>query len=280
MRPVAVEQHAPLDLMRGVQERSHLRQGRVREAGDVGAVPADPCARHQHVGRPSASIAKTLSKPRASRIASHEIEGCVLLDRERAHELIPDVLKTLYASATDGHGPLAWRGHWLVVSLQDRDGATIGAIWVDDPSDHLLPTTERLQALRAFANQAAAAIEATRHLADMRHLAEHDPLTGLRNRRGFEQRVENARRGAPWPCSSATSTTSSASTTPSTTRPATPCCAASPRSCAARCATTTPGRSSGARSSRSCSRAPTAPAAWPPPSACGAPCARCSPTSR
>jgi diguanylate cyclase (GGDEF)-like protein len=128
---------------------------------------------------------------------AHEIEGCVLLDRERAHELIPEVLKTVYVSATDGDGPLAWRGHWLLVSLQDRDGATIGAIWVDDPSDHLLPTTERLQALRAFANQAAAAIEATRHLADMRHLAEHDPLTGLRNRRDFEQRVDSARRAGP-----------------------------------------------------------------------------------
>ena len=163
---------------------------------------ADMLVPRAWVGWDSADIARFPHPPLAQLAPlldpAHETEGCVLLDRDRAHELIPDVLKTLYASATDGHGPLAWRGHWLVVSLQDRDGATIGAIWVDDPSDHLLPTTERLQALRAFANQAAAAIEATRHLADMRHLAEHDPLTGLRNRRGFEQRVENARRGGPY----------------------------------------------------------------------------------
>ena len=51
VRAVAVEQHAALDLVRGVQERGHLRQRRVREAGDVGVAPAHPRARHQHVGR-------------------------------------------------------------------------------------------------------------------------------------------------------------------------------------------------------------------------------------
>ncbi|MGZ4277450.1 MAG: diguanylate cyclase [Solirubrobacteraceae bacterium] len=126
-----------------------------------------------------------------------ETEGCALLERARAHELAPEAQKTIYASATDGRGPLAWHGHWLLVALHDRDGAVIGMIWADDPGDHLLPTTERLQALRAFANQAAAAVEATRHLDDMRHLAEHDPLTGLRNRRDFEQRIEDARARGP-----------------------------------------------------------------------------------
>ena len=162
---------------------------------------ADVLVPRAWVGWSDADVARLPHPPLAQMTPlldpAHETEGCVLLDRERAHELIPEVLKTVYVSATDGHGPLAWRGHWLIVSLLDRDGATIGAIWADDPGDHLLPTTERLQALRAFANQAAAAIEATRHLADMRHLAEHDPLTGLRNRRDFEQRVDNARREGP-----------------------------------------------------------------------------------
>ncbi|MEP6954827.1 MAG: diguanylate cyclase, partial [Solirubrobacteraceae bacterium] len=162
---------------------------------------ADVLVPRAWVGWSDADVARLPHPPLAQMTPlldpAHEIEGCVLLDRERAHELIPETLKTIYASATDGRGPLAWRGHWLLVSLLDRDGATIGAIWADDPSDHLLPTTERLQALRAFANQAAAAIEATRHLEDMRHLAEHDPLTGLRNRRNFEQRVEAARGAGP-----------------------------------------------------------------------------------
>ncbi len=42
-----------------------------------------------------------------------------------------------------------------------------------------------LRALRAFANHAMSAVESARQLELMRHLAEHDPLTGLRNRRGL-----------------------------------------------------------------------------------------------
>ncbi len=81
--------------------------------------------------------------------------------------------------------------HLLRVSSQ-----LSGAIWADDPSDHLLPTTERLQALRAFANQASAAVESARQLEHLRHLADHDPLTGLRNRREFEPRMLDRLRGA------------------------------------------------------------------------------------
>jgi diguanylate cyclase (GGDEF)-like protein/putative nucleotidyltransferase with HDIG domain len=53
-----------------------------------------------------------------------------------------------------------------------------------------VPTTERLQALRAFANQATSAVESARQLEHLQHLAEHDPLTGLRNRRDFEPRIQ------------------------------------------------------------------------------------------
>jgi diguanylate cyclase (GGDEF)-like protein len=163
--------------------------------------PADLLVPHAWVGWSDADIRALPHPPLAAMRPildpGLETEGCALLDREHAHSLIPDSLKSIYASATDGHGELAWRGHWLVVSLFDRDGAAMGLIWADDPADHLLPTTGRLQALRAFANQAAAAVEATRHLADMRHLAEHDPLTGLRNRRDFEQRIDAARGAGP-----------------------------------------------------------------------------------
>ena len=34
----------------------------------------------------------------------------------------------------------------------------IGVIWVDDPTDRLLPIPRRLQALRLFANQATSAL--------------------------------------------------------------------------------------------------------------------------
>ena len=63
-------------------------------------------------------------------------------------------------------------------------------MWVDDPRDRLLPTRETLQSLRAFANHAMSAVESARQLELMRHLAEHDPLTGLRNRRGLQEHID------------------------------------------------------------------------------------------
>jgi diguanylate cyclase (GGDEF)-like protein/putative nucleotidyltransferase with HDIG domain len=116
-------------------------------------------------------------------------EGCILLPREQALPLVSAEVRGIYASTNNGQGGKAWNHHWLVVPLYDRDGQVTGAIWADEPIDLLLPTTERLQALRAFANQASSALESARQLDHMRHLAEHDPLTGLRNRRDFEPRI-------------------------------------------------------------------------------------------
>jgi diguanylate cyclase (GGDEF)-like protein/putative nucleotidyltransferase with HDIG domain len=120
----------------------------------------------------------------------HDREGCALLERDVAHTLVPEPVRQIYSSVRNGRGPLAWRNHWLLVALHDRDGAVNGVLWVDDPVDRLLPTTERLQALRAFANQAISAVESARQLEHLSHLAEHDPLTGLRNRRDFEPRMD------------------------------------------------------------------------------------------
>jgi diguanylate cyclase (GGDEF)-like protein len=120
----------------------------------------------------------------------HQREGCILLPREEAEALTPPELHDVHLGRRNGRGPLAWRRHWLIVPLHDRDGAFTGIVWVDEPDDHLLPDTERLQALRAFANQAISAVESARQLEHLRHLAEHDPLTGLRNRRGFEPRIQ------------------------------------------------------------------------------------------
>jgi diguanylate cyclase (GGDEF)-like protein len=119
----------------------------------------------------------------------HQREGCVLLAREEAELLTPPELHGLHRGQRNGRGPLAWRDHWLLVPLHDRDGAFTGIVWVDEPEDRLLPTTEGLQALRAFANQAISAVESTRQLEHLRHLAEHDTLTGLRNRRDLEPRI-------------------------------------------------------------------------------------------
>jgi diguanylate cyclase (GGDEF)-like protein len=47
-----------------------------------------------------------------------------------------------------------------------------------------------LQALRVFANQAAAALDSAGRFQEMRFLAEHDPLTRLLNRRAFTTRLK------------------------------------------------------------------------------------------
>ena len=118
-----------------------------------------------------------------------EIEGCYLLpDDEARKRLRTDVGN--YDSHFNGRGPRAWDHHWLLVPLRDVDGELIGLIWADEPVDRLLPSAERLQALRIFANQAAAAIVSAAHQQELRFLADHDPLTRLLNRRAFVDRLD------------------------------------------------------------------------------------------
>jgi diguanylate cyclase (GGDEF)-like protein len=122
-------------------------------------------------------------------------EGCVLLDVVTARELAAEAgMPTAYTSRNNGRGRLAWDHHWLMVPLRDRSGALLGFLWADDPIDRLLPGVDELRALRAFANHAVGAIEAAGQVDRLRQLAELDPLTGLRNRRGFEHGLD-ARRG-------------------------------------------------------------------------------------
>jgi diguanylate cyclase (GGDEF)-like protein len=118
-----------------------------------------------------------------------EVEGCFLLPNDEARRRFSaDVF--VYRSRLNGRGPWAWNRHWLVVPLVDRDGATIGVIWADEPEDRLLPPRERLQALRLFANQAATAVALVDHVHELRFLADHDPLTRLLNRRVFMERLD------------------------------------------------------------------------------------------
>jgi diguanylate cyclase (GGDEF)-like protein len=116
-------------------------------------------------------------------------EGCYLLSHEEARERLATEVD-VYPSQLNGHGPWAWNRHWLIVPLRDGRGALLGTIWVDNPCDRLLPSADRLQALRIFANDASAALVSGRHLGELRFLADHDPLTRLLNRRAFVNRVE------------------------------------------------------------------------------------------
>jgi diguanylate cyclase (GGDEF)-like protein len=117
--------------------------------------------------------------------------GCVVMEAAEAERRTPPELHDVYSSLSNGRGPLAWDHHWVMVPLYDEDGDLDGMMWVDDPKDRLLPSDEVLQALRVFANQAMGAIESARRLERLEHLAAHDPLTGLRNRRGFELGIDH-----------------------------------------------------------------------------------------
>jgi diguanylate cyclase (GGDEF)-like protein len=116
-------------------------------------------------------------------------EGCYLLTHEEARERLSRDVE-VYPSQLNGRGPWAWNRHWLIVPLHDGRGALLGIIWVDNPSDRLVPSADRLQALRIFANDASAALVSGRHLGELRFLADHDPLTRLLNRRAFVNRLE------------------------------------------------------------------------------------------
>jgi len=108
---------------------------------------------------------RKLSDPR------FEIEGCYLASSEDAEALVASPPPS-YVSLLNGRGARAWNHHWLIVPLADRAGVTIGFIWADAPSDRLLPRTDQLQALRAFANHAATAIDSAAQFEALRQSNE------------------------------------------------------------------------------------------------------------
>jgi len=120
-----------------------------------------------------------------------ELQGCYLLPSDAAQERLRRATKRpLYLSQLNGSGPWAWNHHWLVVPLRAENGDVIGVLWADEPRDRLLPSSDKLQALRVFANQATAAVLSSQYVNELRFLADHDPLTRLLNRRAFVERLD------------------------------------------------------------------------------------------
>ena len=138
--------------------RARVRQGR--------GVPRDRGRRlrprrHRRAGRPALPGSTSGSPPPISTRSSSRSsrpKGAGWSITTTASELVAS--GSQYRSQRNGRGPLAWNRHWLIVPLIERDGSRSGYIWVDDPADCLLPSRERLQALRTFANQATMAIRA------------------------------------------------------------------------------------------------------------------------
>ena len=119
-----------------------------------------------------------------------EVEGCYLAGREEALARVGREPGS-FRSTTNGRGPYAWNRHWLVVPLHTHGGDRIGFIWVDNPLDQLIPTRERLQALRLFADQAATALEvAAANEAAQQELEErHQAEAALRKSQELHRRV-------------------------------------------------------------------------------------------
>jgi PAS domain S-box-containing protein len=101
-----------------------------------------------------------------------ELGGCFVIPDAAARRLLPE-RPVDYISQRDGRGPHAWQNHWLFVPLVDRRGRRIGYIWADDPVDQLLPDVERLQILRAFANQATTALEHAAQFEEIQTAYQH-----------------------------------------------------------------------------------------------------------
>ena len=120
-----------------------------------------------------------------------EVEGCFLLPGEEACARL-GIAQPVYQSTRNGRGPHAWNHHWLVIPMRRADGSLLGVIWADEPEDRLLPSRQRLQALRLFANQATTAVVSAQAFEEMRFLADHDPLTRLGNRRAFTRALADA----------------------------------------------------------------------------------------
>ncbi|HEX5620492.1 MAG TPA: diguanylate cyclase [Solirubrobacteraceae bacterium] len=156
-------------------------EGSVMELRATVGMPEDELARLERV--PVASVEQLL-------VPSMERDGVILIARDDVHAYVDPSLHNVSLSRSNGRGDRAWANHVLIVPLRDREGRLEGAVWVDDPVDRLLPSAEMLRALRAFANHAMSAVESARQLELMRHLAEHDPLTGLRNRRGLQEHID------------------------------------------------------------------------------------------
>lgn len=112
-----------------------------------------------------------------------EHAGCWLLS---AQDLFPEA-DGMERSRRNGRGFSAWSDLCLVAPARGEDGRLRGLVVVEDPVDRLLPTDERRRAVRLLIEQVSAAQIAIEHRDQLTHLASHDPLTGVRNRRGLTE---------------------------------------------------------------------------------------------
>jgi PAS domain S-box-containing protein len=122
---------------------------------------------------PGENLGEPLDVDQVDLILDRELlEGCLLLSGDEAAKVVVG-RRGGYRSKLNGRGPHAWDNHWLFVPLYDRRGGRVGYIWADDPQDRLRPDADRLQILRAFANQAMTALEQASQFDEIQNAYEH-----------------------------------------------------------------------------------------------------------
>jgi diguanylate cyclase (GGDEF)-like protein len=125
-----------------------------------------------------------------------EVDGCWLID---AGELFPTGDGEPRSRRNgDGHG--CWQDNCLIVPAQIDETERPTLLIVEDPVDHLVPGGERRRVVRLVAEIATSARTAILHRTQLAHQATHDPLTGLRNRRGLDELLEGQRSVAVLVC--------------------------------------------------------------------------------
>lgn len=116
-------------------------------------------------------------------VPEREHAGCWLVAAEELFSPAAD--ERGHRSLRNGRGLSGWSDGCLVVPFRGDRGSLRGLAVIEDPSDRLLPSDDRRRAVRLLIDQISAAQTGIEHREQLHHLATHDPLTGVRNRRGL-----------------------------------------------------------------------------------------------
>jgi diguanylate cyclase (GGDEF)-like protein len=144
--------------------------------------------------------AETLDSERVTGLLSSERRhaGCYLVKADRLFGAPTDNRSP--RSARNGSGPLAWDDHCLVAPVVSGPDRLAGLIVIEDPGDRLLPSDDQRRAVRLLADQISAGQISIEQRARLNHLATHDALTGVRNRRGLAEAISGRRNVALLVC--------------------------------------------------------------------------------
>jgi diguanylate cyclase (GGDEF)-like protein len=107
--------------------------------------------------------------------------GCWMSEAARVHGPTPGGVR----SARNGRGRSGWSDDVLLVPAFDGDGFPRAVFAIEDPLDHLRPSEVECELVRLLVDHTETALERLIFRDQLEHLANHDPSTGLLNRRAL-----------------------------------------------------------------------------------------------